>query len=34
MEPLLADLRQREVNPFEVAETLARQTATRIQSRG
>jgi LAO/AO transport system kinase len=34
MEPMLGELRQRVVNPFEVAEALARQTATRIQSRG
>ena len=34
MAPLLGELKEREVNPFEVAEALARQTATRIQSRG
>lgn len=34
MEQMLAELRQREINPFEVAEELARLTATQIQSRG
>lgn len=34
MEPMLADLLQREINPFEVAEELARRTSTRIQPRG
>ena len=34
MEPMLVDLLQREINPFEVAEELARRTSSAIQSRG
>jgi LAO/AO transport system kinase len=34
VQPMLAELLQREVNPFEVAEELARRTSSRIQSRG
>ncbi|MDQ3547977.1 MAG: methylmalonyl Co-A mutase-associated GTPase MeaB [Chloroflexota bacterium] len=34
MEPMLEKLRQRDINPFEVAEELARRTSLRVQSRG
>ncbi len=33
MTPLLTNLLKRDINPFEVAEELARRTSTRIQSR-
>lgn len=34
MEPMLEKLRQRDINPFEVAAEVARRTSVRVQSRG